>query len=68
MAAAAAQLGGEPVDVRHDLARQRGFVLMAWLDEIILHVDHNQRGTVRVDDVERMQLAQPRLHPCDGGL
>ena len=68
MAAAAAQLGGEPVDVRHDLARQRHLALVARLDEIVLHVDHEQRGGARVNGVERVQLAHPGVHAVEGGL
>jgi len=30
----------QPVDVRHDLARQRHLALVARLDEVVLHVDH----------------------------
>ena len=56
--AAAPHLGGEPVDVRHDLARQRNFALMARLAEIILHVDHDQSGFARIDLVERVQLCR----------
>ena len=68
MAAAAPQLGGEPIDVGHDLARQRHLALMARLDEIVLHVDHQQRGLARVDDVERVQLAHARIHAVERGL
>jgi hypothetical protein len=64
--AAAAKLGGEPVDVRHNLARQRHLALVPRLDEIILHVDHHQRGVVRIDSVERVQLAHSYRHAVEG--
>src|ERR1700722_10406571 len=68
MAAVAPQFGGEAVDVRHDLARQRDLALMPGFDEIVLHVDDQERGAWRVDGVERMQLADPRPHPRQGTL
>ena len=68
MTAAAAQLCRQPIDVGHDLPRGRDFALMALLDEVVLHVDHDQSGLARVDGIERMQLAQTRLHAFGGGL
>ena len=41
---------------------------MARLDEIVLHVDYEQRGGARVDGVERVQLADPRVHAVEAGL
>ncbi len=68
MAAAPPQLFGEPVDVRHDLARRRHLALMALLDEVVLHVDHEQRGLAGIDGIERMHLSHPGLHAVEGGL
>ena len=49
VAGTAAQRGGEPVDVRYDLARHRHFALMARLDEIVLHVDDQEGSAARLD-------------------
>jgi len=63
MAAAPPQAGGKAIDIRHDLAGHRNLALMPRLDEVILHVDHQQAGLARRHSVERMQFAHAPRHP-----
>ena len=67
MTAAPPQTGSEPVDVRHDLSRQRNFALVTRLDEIVLHIDHQHGGLAWLDGVERMQLAHSCGHAVECG-
>jgi hypothetical protein len=52
--------GGEAVDRRHDGARLRHLALEARLHEVVLHVDHHERGLGRLDHVEGMRSAGAR--------
>jgi hypothetical protein len=47
--------GGKPVDGRHDGARLRHLALKTRLHEVVLHVDHHERGFRRLDHIERMR-------------
>jgi len=68
MAAPPAQPRRQEVDIRHDFARQRNLALMARLDEIVLHVDHEQGGFARLDRLEWVRFAHPLRHAvaCGG--
>ena len=55
VAAELAHGGGKAVDRGHDRARLRHLALEARLHEVVLHVDHDERGLGRLDHVEGMR-------------
>ena len=62
------QFGAEPIDVRHDPARHRHLALVARLDEIVLHVDDQQRRAAWLDHIERVELPDAGAHALERGL
>jgi hypothetical protein len=56
----------QTIDVRHDLARERHFGGKARCDEVVLHVDDDERRLSGVDRVAACELAlsleEARLH------
>jgi hypothetical protein len=64
-AAGRAKGAGQPVDVRHDVAGGRNLQREAFGDEVVLHIDDDQRGARGID---RIMTRQPALTPYDAVL
>ena len=67
-AAGIAHRFGEAIDRRHDLARQRHFRRKTFGNEMVLHVDHDQRRARRIDGVVTEELALALEQPLFDGI
>ena len=58
----------QAIDGGHDLARQRNLGRKALGDEVVLHVDHDQRGAAGVDRIVADELALAAKHAVLDGF